>query len=134
MATLLRSTPWVEPALEKADWLLPMPLSHNRMKERGFNQALVLARALCSEKVNPFALERVRHTAPLSSMNKAQRERQIRAAYRTRLHVSSTLQGKKIVLLDDVMTTGASLQAAALILRQAGVTDITALVFARTPE
>ena len=46
LSTLLRSTPWVEPALDAADWLIPMPLSSERLSERGFNQALLLARAL----------------------------------------------------------------------------------------
>ena len=45
-ALLLRSTPWVEPALEAADWIIPMPLSRERLRERGYNQALVLAKAL----------------------------------------------------------------------------------------
>jgi len=45
-ATLMRSTPWVEPTLEQADMLLPMPLSPQRLQERGFNQTLLLARAL----------------------------------------------------------------------------------------
>jgi ComF family protein len=134
MALLLRSTPWVEPALEAADCLIPMPLSGTRMKERGFNQTALLAQTLCPDKIQTSLLIRVRHTDPLSSMDRAHRERNIRNAYALTSGASSKLRGKKVVLLDDVMTTGASLSAAAQVVRQAGAVHITALVFARTPE
>ena len=134
MATLLRSTPWVEPALDAADLLVPLPLSSTRLRERGFNQAALLAQALCQHKVDEHILQRVRHTDPLSSMDRAQRVRNIRDAYALTAAASSKLRGKKVVLLDDVMTTGASLHSAAHVLRQAGAVHITALVFARTPQ
>ncbi len=134
MASLLRCTPWVEPALDAADLLIPIPLSNNRMKERGFNQSALLAQALCPDKINTSLLLRVRHTDPLSSMDRAHRERNIRNAFALATGASSKLRGKKVVLLDDVMTTGASLSAAAQVVRQAGAVHITALVFARTPE
>jgi ComF family protein len=133
MATLLRSAPWVEPALEAADWLIPMPLSHTRLKERGFNQTALLADAICPEKTHTGLLQRIRHTDALSGMDRQQRARNIHNAYALTPSASATLRGKKVVLLDDVMTTGASLHAAAHVLRQADVSHITALVFARTP-
>jgi ComF family protein len=133
MATLLRCTPWVEPALDAADWLIPMPLSHTRLKERGFNQTAVLAQALCPEKMHTGLLQRIRHSDALSGMDRQQRARNIHNAYALTPSASATLRGKKVVLLDDVMTTGASLHAAAHVLRQADVSHITALVFARTP-
>ncbi len=133
MATLLRSTPWVEPALDAADLLIPMPLSNTRLKERGFNQTAVLARAICPEKMHAGLLQRIRHTDALSTMDRHQRERNIRNAYALTPDASATLRGKKVVLLDDVMTTGASLHTAAHVLHQADVSHITALVFARTP-
>jgi predicted amidophosphoribosyltransferase len=67
-------------------------------------------------------------------MDRRDRERNIRNVYALATTASSKLQGKKIVLLDDVMTTGASLNTAASVLRQAGAAHITALVFARTPK
>ena len=59
-ATLMRSAPWVEPALEEADVVVPMPLSGQRLAERGFNQALLLARALAPAKTDARLLLRVR--------------------------------------------------------------------------
>ena len=60
-ATLMRSAPWVEPALDQCDWVLPMPLSGQRLTERGFNQALLLARALAPHKTEAGLLLRMRH-------------------------------------------------------------------------
>jgi predicted amidophosphoribosyltransferase len=63
LSTLMRAAPWVEPALESADWLLPLPLSHRRLRERGFNQTLILARSLLPGKVQTNVLLRVKDTA-----------------------------------------------------------------------
>lgn len=131
-ALLLRSTPWVEPALEQADLLLPMPLSPQRLQERGFNQALELARHLAPAKTAPGLLLRIRHTPAQSSLKRAQRLRNVRAAFAVEPLQQGQLQNKRVVLLDDVMTSGASLFAAAQALRAAGVAHITGLVLART--
>jgi ComF family protein len=131
-AMLMRSAPWVEPALEEADWLLPMPLSRMRLQERGFNQALLLARALESGKVRADVLLRVKETQPQSSLPRTERLLAVQGAYAVEPERVPSVQGKRIVLIDDVMTTGASLHAAASTLRRAGAAHITALVFART--
>lgn len=134
MAHLMRSTPWVEPALEATDVLIPVPLSRERLQERGFNQVLVLAKALCPEKVNINILQRTQNTGPLSSMDRKQRQESVERAYVVDATQLNLVRGKKTVLLDDVMTTGATLQSAAKALRKAGASHITALVFARTPQ
>jgi len=131
-ATLLRSTPWVEPALESADWIVPMPLSTERLKSRGFNQALLLARALESAKVRHDLLLRVRDTPPQSSLHRRERLSSVQGAFAMEPHLNRQLRGKRVVLVDDVMTSGASLHAATNTLRQAGAAHITAMVFART--
>ena len=132
MALLLRSAPWVEPALEASDWLLPMPLSAQRLQERGFNQTLLLARALQPRQLRADVLLRVRETSALSSLPRAQRQQAVRGAYALEPAHASAVKGKRILLLDDVMTTGASLHEAARLLRRHGAAHITALVFART--
>jgi len=132
LALLMRSAPWVEPALEDADWLMPLPLSALRLQQRGFNQTLVLARALEPDKLRSDVLLRVKDTPPQSSMSRQQRQLAVRGAYALEPAHAGTVQGKRIVLLDDVMTTGATLHAAARVLRRAGAAHITALVFART--
>lgn len=131
MAMLLRSAPWVEPALENAHWLLPMPLSLQRLQQRGFNQALVLARALEPTKVKDGVLLRVKDTAPQSSLPRKERLQGVRGAYALEPLYAAAVRDKRIVLLDDVMTTGASLHEAARVLRRAGAAHLTAVVFAR---
>ena len=131
MALLMRSAPWVEPALESADLVVPMPLSRERLQERGFNQALLLARALVPRKTEAHLLLRIRDTPPQSSLSRAARLQNVQKAFALEpLHHAAVL-GKRIVLVDDVMTSGASLSAAAQCLRNAGAAHITALVFAR---
>lgn len=131
-ALLLRATPWVEPALESADWLLPMPLSTQRLRQRGYNQAHELACALDAAKVDPGLLLRIRDTPPQRSLSRSERVRSVQHAYAVDPLRVAELRGKRVVLLDDVMTTGASLFAAARTLREAGVAHTTGLVLART--
>lgn len=131
-ATLMRSAPWVELALEKADLLIPMPLSEQRLRERGFNQSLVLARALAADKVAHDLLLRIRDTPPQRSLPREERLQSVQGAYAVDPIKIAALRGKRLVLLDDVMTSGASLHAAARALRGAGALHITAMVLART--
>jgi ComF family protein len=133
-ATLMRSAPWVEPALEEADLVLPMPLSRQRLAERGFNQALLLARALAPQKTNARILLKVRHTMAQTALDRKERLGNVKGAFAVEPLRSALVQGKRIVLVDDVMTSGASLFSAAQAVRQAGAAVITALVLARTDE
>ncbi|KQR60797.1 ComF family protein [Acidovorax sp. Leaf160] len=132
LAARLRSAPGVEQALQAADWLLPVPLSAERLRERGFNQALLLARQLDRARTRSDWLLRLRATEAQSSLTRAQRLRNLRGAFALDPMAAAQLAGRRVVLLDDVMTTGATLQTAALVLRQAGVAHITGLVLART--
>ncbi|WP_342590557.1 ComF family protein [Rhodoferax aquaticus] len=131
-ATLLRSTPWVEPALDAADMLIPMPLSKERLAERGFNQCALLAKALDSAKTQVHLLQRVLDTPAQRTLARQVRLSSVQHAFAVDPLQSYRLKGQRVVLLDDVMTTGASLHAAAKALRQAGASHITGLVFART--
>lgn len=132
LATLLRSAPWVEPALDAADLLLPMPLSRQRLKARGFNQALILARTLDHAKTDARALLRIQDTPAQSSLNREERLASVQHAFAVDPFLAPKLRGKRIVLIDDVMTSGASLYAAARTLRAAGAVHITGMVIART--
>ncbi|HWP12624.1 MAG TPA: ComF family protein [Ramlibacter sp.] len=131
-ATLMRSTPWVEPALDQADLVLPMPLSRQRLAERGFNQALLLARALAPGKTEAHLLLRIRHTAAQTALDRDDRLGNVKGAFAVDPQMDSKLRGRRVVLVDDVMTSGASLFTAAQALRQAGAAWITGLVLART--
>lgn len=134
LATLMRSTPWVEPTLEQADLVLPMPLSRERLKTRGFNQALELARRLApAGRLDARLLLRTRDTAPQSGLPRARRLSNLRGAFALEpMRAASAVRGRRVVLVDDVMTSGASLFAAAQVLRDAGAAHVAGIVFART--
>ena len=134
LATLLRSTPWVEPALEAAELVLPIPLAPQRLRMRGFNQALLLAQALAPARVQAGLLLRTHDAPAQSGLDRTQRLRNLARAFAVEPLRAAQLAGRQVLLVDDVMTTGATLQAAAAVLRQAGAARVTALVLARTPQ
>jgi ComF family protein len=131
-ATLLRATPWVEPALDAADLLLPMPLSSAKLARRGYNQALLLALELSPAKVKREILLRIQDTPAQHTLKRAQRLNALDHAFAVDPLKADQVQGMRVVIVDDVMTTGASLYAAARVLRAAGASHVTGLVFART--
>lgn len=132
LALLLRSTPWVEPALDAADRVLPMPLSPQRLQTRGFNQALVLARHLAPDKTDPHLLLRIKDTPPQRTLKRHERLTSVQDAFAVDPLRHAQVKGARLVLVDDVMTSGASLFAAARALRSAGAAHITGVVLART--
>lgn len=129
---LLKSTPWVEPALDRADVVIPVPLSPERLRERGFNQALQLCKRLSPEKTDAQLLLRVKNTLTQSSLTRSERLKNVATAFSVEPLRAAQLHGKRVVLVDDVMTSGATLFAAAKALRLAQTSHITAIVFART--
>ena len=132
LATLLMSAPGAEDSLEAADWVLPMPLSAARLAERGFNQSWLLARALSPSKADAQMLLRTRNTPSQRTLPRSERLANVLGAFAVEPLRAHQLRGKNVVLIDDVMTSGASLHTAARVLRQAGVGHIAALVLART--
>lgn len=132
LAHLMRHAPWVEPALEAADLLVPMPLSCSRLRERGFNQALELARHLAPHKTHAHALQRRENNIHQVGASRTDRLEHVRDAFWVAPAHVARLHGQRVVLVDDVMTTGASLYEAAYALRAAGVRHVTGLVLART--
>lgn len=131
-AQLLREVPGVPAALSHADLVLPMPLAGERLRSRGFNQALEIARRLAPERLRADLLLRLRETAPQSALSLAERQANVRGAFGPDPLQAAALYGRSVVLVDDVMTSGASLFAAARSLRAAGVCSVVALAVART--
>jgi ComF family protein len=129
---LLHSTPTIESAIESAELLIPVPLSKSRLQHRGYNQALELCKQLNRGKTEAHLLLRIKDTLTQSSLNRSERLKNVKAAFAVEPLRAQELLGKRIVLVDDVMTSGATLFAAAASLRQAGAAHITAIVFART--
>lgn len=121
---------WLEPNR----LLVPVPLHRWRIAARGYNQALVLARALAKlspAEVAPDWLLRVKNTPSTSGMKRAQRQRNVVGAFRVRPEARPRLQGRHVVLIDDVMTTGATAAACARVLRRAGAARVDVLTYAR---
>jgi ComF family protein len=132
LATLMMSTPWVEDILEKADLVLPIPLSAQRLALRGYNQSWELAKRLSPHKADVQMLLRTRDTPSQRQLPRHERLANLVGAFAVEPLRATQLRGKRVVLVDDVMTTGASLHSAAQVLRQAGAAHISALVLART--
>jgi len=119
------------------DWLLPIPLSAERLQARGFNQAWELCASLARQTqtlARPDArlLLRVRHTRPQSQLKRQERLANVKGAFQVDPLRAAEVRGRRVVLVDDVMTSGASLYTAAQALRDAGAAHITAVVLART--
>lgn len=111
--------------LEEADMLVPVPVHKKRFKERGFNQSEVLAKRLAelSGKMCCYnGIKRVRYTAPQSGLHPDQRLKNIKNAFETNSEID--FNGKKIVLIDDIFTTGATINECAGILRGSGAAQV----------
>ena len=132
LATLMLSSHGVEDTLDAADWVLPIPLSRERLAERGYNQSWLLAQKLCPGKAQPHLLLRTRDTPSQRTLPRSERLANLEGAFAVEPLQAPALRGKRVVLVDDVMTSGASLHTAARVLRQAGVQHISAVVLART--
>ena len=113
------------------DMIVPLPLHRSRLRERGFNQALELARPVAAGLNLPLDADsctRIRATTAQAALPWKERERNIRGAFACR----RDLTGRHVLLVDDVMTTGASLDECARTLKLHGAADVTLLVIART--
>lgn len=120
-----------------ADWLdgaavVPVPMHASRLRTRGFNQAGWLARALSPAGWLPDALRRTRDTGSTRGLTRAGRSRAVQGAFAVPPAARPLLAGRNAVLVDDVLTTGATARACARALRRAGVAQVRVLVYART--
>ena len=116
------------PRDEAFDTAVPVPLYWRRRLQRGFNQAELLARGLARHTGIPVvkALGRLRPTPTQAGLSNSARRQNVTRAFRSR-----NVQGKRILLIDDVMTTGATASSCALALKQAGAKRVVLLTVAR---
>ena len=123
-------TPFV--ASRGADLLLPVPLHRRRLWERGFNQAVLLGRPLAKLWNVPLVvdnLRRVRWTEPQVTLSAAERELNVRGAFA--LADSVAVKGRRILLLDDVYTTGSTVIECSKVLRKGGAAEVYVITVAR---
>ena len=119
-----------------ADLMVAVPLARSRQRERGFNQALEIAKPLArwtGIPLWPRLVERKRETPPQASLPWRDRAHNIRGAFSVAGDAAGRLCGKRVVVIDDVMTTGASLDELAATLKRAGAASVDNWVVARTP-
>jgi ComF family protein len=115
--------------LRLADGVVPVPLHWRRKYERGFNQARLLARHLGLPLID--ALVRRRHTKPQVELAAETRRSNVTNAFVLRMHHESLVAGMRLVIVDDVSTTGATLEACAKALMEAGAREVSGLTAAR---
>lgn len=122
------------PLLAAADLLVPVPLHWTRLWARRFNQAALLAHAIgriARIAVLPDALVRRRRTPKMGTLGRDARARNVAGVFRVRPRASARLAGRRILLIDDVVTTGATTQGCARALRAAGAASVEVLALAR---
>jgi ComF family protein len=113
------------------DLIVPVPLHPARRRERGFNQAELLARSLSSRTGLPVtpALERVRYTTTQTAFDRTERMENLRDAFR--LRPAQDVRGSRVLLVDDVLTTGSTLSECARVLKRSGAPSVYAATAAR---
>jgi ComF family protein len=118
--------------LEEAQVILPMPLHRRREKERGFNQSRILAKYLSGmvgRQLESRAVVRIRNTPSQTGLSHRQRRLNVEQCFQVRR--PAAVRGKACLVIDDVFTTGATLNAMARVLKKAGATKVLALTLAR---
>jgi len=124
-----------QPLLEEADVIVPVPLHRWRLWTRRYNQSAILAQRLSQLAVrtfDPFSLIRTRSTPSQGQMPSAKaRVRNVRGAFKVPPGRISLIAGRRVLLVDDVLTTGATIQACARALKRAGAEKVLVLTIAR---
>ena len=121
---------WLDPA----PLVVPVPLHRSRLASRGFNQAAVMARAMARLRPLPLALDglhRHRRTALSQGLSRDARARNVQGAFRVPPRWAERIRGARVLLVDDVLTTGATVAACARTLRRAGAEEVNVLTWAR---
>lgn len=118
----------------EADLILPVPLHRTRLWRRRFNQAAALARTVSRETGLPLvttALARIRRTRQQVGLTRAQRADNLQGAFQVSAAARGLVEGRRVLLIDDVLTTGATVNAASRALLRAGASAVDVLTFAR---
>ncbi len=146
LARIMLSKTLLLHALSHSDIVIPMPLHKSRLAQRGYNQSLLLARSLCKQVrtlttvsnkqclLKSKCLKRIRATAVQSQLPLNRRKSNVHKAFAVPENKQEIIYDQRVALIDDVLTTGASANAAASALKKAGVQTVTVFIFARTEK
>ena len=123
----------LRPELAGFDALVAVPIHPRRERERGYNQAEILAREVAAATGLPLleALARSRASAPSWRLGRVERRAELAGAYEARAGAAGLVSGKRVLLIDDVAATGTTLEECASVLRAAGAADAAGYAFAR---
>lgn len=116
--------------------LIPVPLHRWRIWSRGFNQSVLIARAVSRQTGNPLMIDilrRIKATPPLRGLGARDRAKAVRAAFAIAPEHKAALKDRQVILVDDVYTSGATANACAHMLKRAGAARVTILCWARVP-
>lgn len=123
--------------LSNADALVPVPLHWRRLWMRRFNQSMLLAKAISYASGVPIAetaLKRVKATVQQVGLSKTERAQNVQGAFRVPPESKAAVKGRRLILVDDVLTSGATSDACARALLRAGAANVDVLVFARVVD
>lgn len=128
---------WRARQLDAPHWVLPVPLARQRLRQRGYNQAWELARRLAAHvggAAHAHMLLRVRETPHQLALPPDRRASNVRGAFAIARAHCARLRDARVMVVDDVMTTGATAAEIAGVLKEAGAREVTVTVLARTPR
>lgn len=128
---LLKNENFVE-NIKSYDIIVPVPLSKKRKKERGYNQSLLIAKEISKAtkiRINNACLKKVKNIVAQSTLNKEDRQKNIEGAFI--LKNNKNIQNKKVLIIDDIFTTGSTVNECSKIIKQSGATNIGILTIAK---
>lgn len=128
-----KGAPMLTDCVSSSTVVIPIPMSAKRLRQRGFNQSALLASAVAQHAAIPFnehTLVKIRHTRPQSETpHRSERLKNVRGVFT--VHQTEAVRGKTVILVDDVITTGATIIDASRALKSAGALRVIALVLAQ---
>lgn len=124
-------------SLDDADFIVPVPLHPTRLRARGYNQAALLARRLSTTSGVPLlvdGLERTRKTPKQQELSRTARQKNVRGAFRVVARNRPLIRGRHVILVDDVLTTGATAKACSKALKSAGAAIVSVVTVTRVVQ